>query len=81
MQYPDYGIKYPEEGDVDDEQGLTAEFLVGFAYFPGTVIYVGYGSRLENLEYDATELDYLPAKSLTEMKRGLFFKASYNWRL
>ncbi len=45
------------------------------------MIYVGYGSRLENLEYDATELDYLPAKSLTEMKRGLFFKASYNWRL
>lgn len=81
VQYPDYGIKYPEEGDVDDEQGLTAEFLVGFTYFPGTVIYVGYGSRLENLKYDATELDYLPAKSLTEMKRGLFFKASYNWRL
>ena len=81
VQYPDYGIKYPEEGNVDDSKGLTAEFLVGFAYFPGTVIYVGYGSRLENLEYDATELDYLPAKSLTEMKRGLFFKASYNWRL
>ena len=81
VQFPDYGIKYPEEGNVDDSKGLTAEFLVGFAYFPGTVIYVGYGSRLENLEYDATELDYLPAKSLTEMKRGLFFKASYNWRL
>ncbi len=81
VQYPDYGIKYPEEGDVDDEKGLTAEFLVGFTYLPGTVIYLGYGSRRENLEYNATELDYLTAKDFTEMKRGLFFKASYNWRL
>ncbi|MFB0517264.1 MAG: DUF5916 domain-containing protein [Candidatus Neomarinimicrobiota bacterium] len=81
VKYRDYHIKFPEAGEVPDEKGLTAEFLAGFTYIPGTVIYLGYGSRLENLAYDEVEMDYLPSSQITEMKRGLFFKASYNWRI
>ncbi|UCD37613.1 MAG: carbohydrate binding family 9 domain-containing protein [Fidelibacterota bacterium] len=82
VKYRDYHLKYPEEGVINDEKGLTGELLLGFTYFPGTVLYLGYGTVRENLVYDIVEEDYLysPDK-YTEMKRGLFFKASYNWRL
>ena len=79
VQYPDYHLHYPEDGEIEDEQGLTGELLLGFTYFPGTVLYLGYGTRRENLEYDGEE--YVPVAAFHEMKRGLFFKASYNWRL
>jgi len=79
VKYPDYAVKYPEEEDVHDEKGLTSELLIGFTYIPGTVVYLGYGSRHENLKYDGS--DYVPVDTYTEMKRGLFFKASYNWRM
>lgn len=79
VKYPDYAAKYPEEGKIDDRKSLTNEFLLGFTYIPGTVVYLGYGSISENLEYDGA--DYIHANTFTEMKRGLFFKASYNWRL
>ncbi|MCK4295364.1 MAG: hypothetical protein KAX28_01755, partial [Candidatus Marinimicrobia bacterium] len=79
VKYPDYAIKYPEEEGINDEKGLTSEFLIGFTYFPGTVVYLGYGARHENLMYDGS--DYVPDNTFTEVKRGLFFKASYNWRI
>ena len=60
---------------------LLAELLAGFTPFPGTVLYMGYGSSFKNVAYDAAEKDYLPADTLTEIKLGLFFKASYNWWL
>ncbi len=60
---------------------LLAELLAGFTPFPGTVLYLGYGLSFKNVAYDAAEKDYIPADTLTEIKRGLFFKASYNWRL
>ena len=79
VKYPDYAVKYPEEEETDDEKRLTSEFLIGFTYIPGTVVYFGYGTRHENLTYDGE--DYIPSNSFTEMKSGLFFKASYNWRI
>ena len=79
VNYPDYAVKYPEEGKIGDEKRLTSEFLIGFNYIPGTVVYFGYGARRENLTYDGK--DYIPADTFTEMKRRLFFKASYNLRL
>jgi hypothetical protein len=82
ITYRDYHLKYPQEGVTDDEIGLTGELLLGFTYFPGTVLYLGYGSRRENLIYEEDQTEYIYSPdTYTEMKRGLFFKASYNWRL
>jgi hypothetical protein len=58
---------------------LLADLLASFTYIPGTVIQLGYGSL-----YDKTawiDGEYRDADRLLEMKRGLFFKASYLWRL
>jgi hypothetical protein len=86
VAYHDYHLQYPEdypEGEVEeDEIGLTGELLLGFTYFPGTVLYLGYGTHHENLEYDKDEEDYFyRPETFNEIKRGWFFKASYNWRL
>ncbi len=45
------------------------------------MLYLDYGLQHEKLAFNEREKDYLPADTLTEIKRGLFFKASYNWRL
>jgi hypothetical protein len=57
---------------------LTLDTLVSFTYIPGTVIYAGYGSAFEKLEWDG--LDYRESDSFHETKRGFFFKVSYLWR-
>jgi hypothetical protein len=57
---------------------LTVDTLVSFTYIPGTVIYAGYGSAFEKLEWDGQ--DYLPSDNFHETKRGFFFKVSYLWR-
>lgn len=58
---------------------IGADMLASFTYIPGTVIHLGYGTSL--LETD----DYpsLPQYGgrFTEVKRAMFFKASYNWRI
>jgi hypothetical protein len=58
---------------------LLTDFLASFTYIPGTVIQLGYGSLYSRLEWDGE--DYRSADRFLEMKRGLFFKASYLWRL
>jgi hypothetical protein len=58
---------------------LLTDFLVSFTYIPGTVIQLGYGSLYNRLEWDGEEYRY--ADRFLEIKRGLFFKASYLWRL
>jgi hypothetical protein len=58
---------------------LTTDFLTSFTYIPGTVVHLGYGSFYEKLEWE--EPNYVPTDRLKEMRRGIFFKASYNWRL
>ncbi len=61
------------------EEELMSDLLVSFTYIPGTVVHLGYGSL-----YDQTQFkngDYVNARNFMEMERGLFIKASYNWRL
>ena len=43
------------------------------------VIQLGYGSIYDKVEW--VEREYREADRFLEMKRGLFFKASYLWRL
>ncbi len=57
---------------------LTLDTLASFTYIPGTVIYTGYGSAFEKIEWDG--LDYRESDSFHETKRGFFFKVSYLWR-
>ncbi|HOW84648.1 MAG TPA: DUF5916 domain-containing protein [Candidatus Aminicenantes bacterium] len=58
---------------------LLTDFLASFVYVPGTVLQLGYGAL-----YDRTawiDGEYRDADRFLEMKRGLFIKASYLWRL
>jgi hypothetical protein len=59
---------------------VTLDGLVSFTYIPGTVIYVGYGSALEKLEWDEGLPGYVSSRRFLEMQRGLFFKVSYLYR-
>ena len=60
---------------------MLTDFLVSFTYIPGTVIHVGYGSMFEKTQWDKNDRDYRGSEEFLEMDRGLFMKASYNWRL
>jgi len=58
---------------------LMTDFLASFLYIPGTVVHFGYGSLYERIEWRRGE--YIPSDQFLETNRGLFFKASYLWRL
>jgi hypothetical protein len=58
---------------------LVTDLLGSFTYIPGTVVHAGYGSLYERLRWDGAQ--YAPDRSFLETRRGLFFKASYLWRL
>jgi len=58
---------------------LVTDLLASFTYIPGTVIQLGYGSLYEKVRWAGDA--YRPDDRFLEMKRGLFFKASYLWRL
>ena len=58
---------------------LSTEFLMSFTYVPGTVIHLGYGSGFDKQAWNGEE--YLQDKNFMETTRGIFLKASYNWRL
>ncbi|MFQ5788915.1 MAG: hypothetical protein ACE5JI_00390 [Acidobacteriota bacterium] len=55
------------------------DLLASFTYIPGTVVHLGYGSLFEKLAW--REGRYVPADQFLESRRGIFFKASYLWRL
>ena len=59
------------------EQWVT-DFLASFTYIPGTVIYIGYGSLYEKIQWAGDE--YVPSDTYLETQRGFFFKASFLWR-
>jgi hypothetical protein len=63
----------------DYRKKLLGDLLLSFTYIPGTVIQLGYGSLYEKVRWQENE--YRPDDRFLEMKRGLFFKASYLWRL
>ncbi len=58
---------------------MLTDLLASFTYIPGTVVQLGYGSLRDRTEW--FEGAYRDAGRFLEMKRGLFFKASYLWRL
>ena len=58
---------------------MLTDLLASFTYIPGTVLQLGYGSLYDRTEW--FEGEYRDADRFLEMKRGLFFKASYLWRL
>ncbi len=58
---------------------MLTDLLASFTYIPGTVIQLGYGSLYDRTEW--VDGEYRDAGRFLEMKRGLFFKASYLWRL
>lgn len=57
---------------------LLTDFLASFTYIPGTVIQLGYGSLYDKVAW--VDGEFRDADRFLEMKRGLFFKASYLWR-
>ena len=58
---------------------LLTDLLGSFTYIPGTVLHAGYGSLYERTRWDGA--GYVRDERLRETRRGLFFKASYLWRL
>jgi hypothetical protein len=58
---------------------LVTDFLASFTYIPGTVLHAGYGSLYERSRWDGSE--YVRDQAFNEIRRGLFLKASYLWRL
>ena len=58
---------------------LTSDLLGSFTWVPGTVIHLGYGSLHERIRWE--DGAYARSNRFLESRRGLFFKASYLWRL
>lgn len=60
---------------------LLTDFLASFTLIPGTVVHLGYGSLYSKDRWIPGQNRWVPgAADFIEMKRGLFFKASYLWR-
>ncbi|HVR70001.1 MAG TPA: DUF5916 domain-containing protein [Vicinamibacteria bacterium] len=55
---------------------VLTDLLGSFELLPGTVAYLGYGSLIEERQWDGTRLLEAPGDYLTT-RRGFFFKASY----
>ncbi len=61
------------------QRRLLTDFLASFTLIPGTVMHLGYGSIYDRGVWNAGQ--YVAGRgSLTELRRGIFFKASYLWR-
>lgn len=58
---------------------LITDLLASFTYIPGTVLQLGYGSLYERTGWE--EANDRSNDRFLEMRRGLFFKVSYLWRL
>ncbi len=58
---------------------LLTDLLASFLYIPGTVIQLGYGSLYDKIRWK--DGAYVDADRFLETRRGIFFKASYLWRL
>jgi hypothetical protein len=58
---------------------LLTDLLASFLYIPGTVVQLGYGSLYEKIRWQ--DKAYVESDRFLETRRGIFFKASYLWRL
>jgi len=56
---------------------MTLDGLASFTYIPGTVVHLGYGSALEQREWDEGLPGFVDSSRFHQMKRGFFFKVSY----
>lgn len=56
----------------DLQDKLLTDFLASFTLIPGTVVHLGYGSLYLENQWQG---------DLSRMRQGLFFKASYLWRI
>jgi hypothetical protein len=62
------------------EDKLLTDFLASFTLIPGTVVHLGYGSSYLNNQWQNGM--WSPGQGdLLKMKEGIFFKASYLWRI
>jgi len=66
----------------DLQDKMLTDMLASFTLIPGTVVHLGYGSLYLKNQWDKDNGVWIPGQgSLMQMRRGLFFKASYLWRI
>ncbi len=64
----------------DLQEKLLTDLLASFTLIPGTVVHLGYGSLHLKNQWQGNK--WVPGQGeLLRMKQGLFFKASYLWRI
>ena len=64
------------------QEKLLTDLLASFTLIPGTVVHLGYGSLYLRNQWNENTNQWVPGQGdLLQMKRGIFFKASYLWRL
>jgi len=56
---------------------VLTDLLGSFELLPGTVVYIGYGSLIEERQWDGTRLLEDAGGGYLTTRRGFFFKASY----
>ncbi|UCH92444.1 MAG: hypothetical protein JSV88_19395, partial [Candidatus Aminicenantes bacterium] len=62
------------------QEKLLTDFLASFTLIPGTVVHLGYGSLYLKNQWQNNR--WVPTQGeLLRMRDGLFFKASYLWRI
>lgn len=63
----------------DFNKKLVFDFLASYTLVPGTVAHIGYGLLYDDKKWEKGE--WIPGSGLINMKRNLFVKISYLWRL
>ena len=56
---------------------LREDLLLSFTWIPGTVVYLGYGSQFDKVEWQ--EPVYISSEKFLNSQRTWYFKASYRW--
>ncbi|MCP5103371.1 MAG: hypothetical protein GY950_08330, partial [bacterium] len=63
------------------QEKILTDLLASFTLIPGTVVHLGYGSLYLKNQWLPNQKRWVPgAEDFLQVKRGLFFKASYLWR-
>ncbi len=63
----------------DFRDDLLTDFLASFTYIPGTVFHIGYGSLFDKTRWETDR--YVASDRFLQMRRQLFIKGSYLWRM
>jgi hypothetical protein len=64
------------------QEKLLTDFLASFTLIPGTAVHLGYGSLYLRNQWDSNNNRWIPSQgNLLKMRDGIFFKASYLWRI